>query len=155
LAVKVFVDSVRINLATETRVVLLKDTKIDRYLLIHIGEWESYAIVAELHGQKSARPFTHDLLQTVIDQLGAKVTSILVHSLRDEVFFASLFMSQGDKEIEIDARPSDSIALAVRCGAPIFVEDAVFDQAGFKDSSREEDEEKLSVFRDFVNQLDF
>ncbi|MGH2389071.1 MAG: bifunctional nuclease family protein [Chloroflexota bacterium] len=155
MAVQVIVDSVRINLATETRVVLLKDTKIDRYLLIHIGEWESYAIVAELHGQKSARPFTHDLLQTVIDRLGAKVTSILVHSLRDEVFFASLFISQGDKDMEIDARPSDSIALAVRCDAPIFVEDAVFDQAGFKDSSREEDEEKLSVFRDFVNQLDF
>jgi bifunctional DNase/RNase len=156
MAVRVVVDSVRINLADESRVVLLKDAKIDRYLLIHIGEWESYAIVAELHGQKSPRPFTHDLMQTVIDRLGAKVTSILVHSLRDEVFFASLFISQGDNEIEIDARPSDSIALAVRCDAPIFVEDVVFDQAGFKDSSsKETDDEKLSVFRDFVNQLDF
>ncbi len=155
MAVKVSVDSVRINLASDTRVVLLKDVKIDRYLLIHIGEWESYAIAAELQGQKSARPFTHDLLQTVIERLGAKLTSILVHSLKDDVFFASLFLTQGEQEIEIDARPSDSIALAVRCDAAIYVEDAVFEQAGFKNSSKEDDDEKLAVFRDFVNQLDF
>lgn len=155
MAVKVYVDSVRINLATDTRVVLLKDAKIDRYLLIHIGEWESYAIAAELQGHKSARPFTHDLLQTIIERLGATVTSVLVHSLRDEVFLASLFITQGEQELEIDARPSDSIALAVRCDAPIFVEEAVFQQAGFMDSSKEADDEKLAVFRDFVNQLDF
>src|SRR5579871_6510911 len=103
MAVKVFVESVRINLATNTRVVLLKDIKIERYLLIHIGEWESYAIAAELQGHKSARPFTHDLLTTMVERLGAQVTSILIHSLQNDVFFASIFVEQGDKKLEIDA----------------------------------------------------
>src|SRR5260370_16166734 len=155
MAVRVVVDSVRINLATNTRVVLVKDWKIDRYLLIHIGEWESYAIAAELQGHKSARPLTHDLMNTILERLGARVTSIVIHSLENDVFFAALHIEQGETQFEIDARPSDSIALAVRCQAPIFVEDTVFDQAGFKDSSKEDDDDKLAVFRDFVNQLDF
>ena len=155
MAVKVFVESVRINLATNTRVVLLKDTKIERYLLIHIGEWESYAIAAELQGHKSVRPFTHDLLTTMVDQLGGQITSILIHSLQNDVFFATIFIDQGEKKLEIDARPSDSIAVAVRCNAPIYVEEPVFEQAGLKVTTRSEEDEKLSVFRDFVNQLDF
>jgi bifunctional DNase/RNase len=155
MAVKVFVESVRINLATNTRVVLLKDIKIERYLLIHIGEWESYAIAAELQGHKSARPFTHDLLTTIVERLGAQVTSILIHSLQNDVFFASIFLEQGDKKFEIDARPSDSIAIAVRCNAPIYVEEPVFEQAGLKVAAPKEDDDKLAVFRDFVNQLDF
>lgn len=157
MAVRVFVESVRINLATNTRVVLLKDSKIERYLLIHIGEWESYAIAAELQGHKSSRPFTHDLLTTVIERLEAHVTSIVVHSLRDDVFFASIFLEQGERKVELDARPSDAIALAVRCNAPIYVEEPVFEQAGLKvtATSDEEDEDKLALFRDFVNQLDF
>lgn len=156
MTIPVFVESVRINLATNTRVVLLKDAKIERYLLIHIGEWESYAIAAELQGHKSARPLTHDLLNNVLEKLDARVTSIVVHSLRDDVFFASIFLEQGEKKLEIDARPSDAIALAVRCNAPIFVEEPVFEQAGLRVSTRDDDEDdKLAVFRDFVNQLDF
>jgi bifunctional DNase/RNase len=158
MAVRVFVESVRIALATSTRVVLLKDAKIDRYLMIHIGEWESYAIAAELHGQKSARPFTHDLLNTIINELGGKVASILIHSLQNDVFFATIYVEQGEKKLEIDARPSDSIALAVRCNAPIYIEEEVFEQAGLKLAStpdKADEDEKLSIFRDFVNQLDF
>src|SRR5664280_254147 len=78
MAVKVVVESVRINLATNTRVVLLKDAKIDRYLLIHIGEWESFAIAAELQGHKPTRPFTHDLVMNMLGQLDARIESILI-----------------------------------------------------------------------------
>ncbi len=156
MAVKVFVESVRINLATNTRVVLLKDSKIDRYLLIHIGEGESLAIAAELQGHKPVRPFTHDLMTNMLEQLDTKISSILIHSLKDDVFFATITLEQGEKRLEIDARPSDSIALAVRCDAVIFVEEDVFEQAGLRASTKDEDEDdKLAVFRDFVNQLDF
>jgi bifunctional DNase/RNase len=155
MAVKVFVESVRINLATNTRVVLLKDAKIDRYLLIHIGEWEAFAIAAELQGHKPVRPLTHDLVSNMIEQLGARISSISIHSLQNDVFFATIVVEQSEQRIEIDARPSDSIALAVRCDAAIYVEEEVFEQAGLRVSAKSEDDDKLSVFRDFVNQLDF
>jgi bifunctional DNase/RNase len=155
MAVKVFVESVRINLATNTRVVLLKDAKIDRYLLIHIGEWESFAIAAELQGHKPLRPFTHDLITHILEQMDARIESIVIHSLQNDVFFASITIEHGGQHLEIDARPSDSIALAVRCDASIFVEEEVFEQAGLKVSAKNEDDDKLAVFRDFVNQLDF
>jgi len=158
MAVKVFVESVRINLQTNTRVVLLKDMKLDRCLLIHIGDAESFAIAAELQGHRHARPLTHDLITTILERLGARITNVLIHSLRDEVFFATLTIEHGDRRLEIDARPSDSIALAIRCDAPIFVEEDVFEQAGVKVSLQSEDEkpddDKLAIFRDFVNQLD-
>src|SRR6266849_1835755 len=106
MAVRVVVDSVRINLATNTRVVLLKDAKIERYLLIHIGEWESYAIASELQGYKPLRPLTHDLLTTILERLDTRVTSVLIHSLQGEVFYATLSLVRGDQHFEIDARPS-------------------------------------------------
>ena len=156
MAVRVFVDSVRINQATNTRVVLLKDAKIDRYLLIHIGEWESYAIAAELQGHKSARPLTHDLMESMLEQLDVQVASVVVHTIRDDVFFASISLEHGELHTEIDARPSDAIALAVRADAPIFVTEAVFEQAGLRVTTKDpEEEDKLALFRDFVNQLDF
>ena len=164
MAVKVFVDSVRIDMSKSTRlerarsthIVLLKDVKIDRYLPIHIGEWESASIIAELQGQKMIRPLTHDLLNTMLERLEVRVASIIVHTLQNDVFYANINLEQGERQLEIDARPSDAIALAVRCNAPLFVEEPVFEQAGFKIPAKgEEEEEKLSVFRDFVNQLDF
>jgi bifunctional DNase/RNase len=156
MAIRVFVDSVRINQTANTRVVLLKDSKIERYLLIHIGEWESYAIAAELQGHRSARPLTHDLLRSMLEQLDVHVASVIVHSIRDEVFFASIILEHGEKKLEIDARPSDAIALAVRVDAPIYVSETVFEQAGLRVANKDpEEEEKLAVFRDFVNQLDF
>src|SRR5579872_46425 len=150
MLVKVFVESVRIDMRNNTRIVLLKDAKIERYLLIHIGEWESFAIAVELQGHKSVRPFTHDLLNNILGHLDAKVTSIVVHSLQNDVFFASINLEHGEKQLEIDARPSDAIALAVRCNAPIFVEESVLEQAGLRVAVKNEEDDKLAVFRDFV-----
>jgi bifunctional DNase/RNase len=156
MQIRAVVESVRINVADNSRVVILKDAKIKRYLLIWIGEDVSLAIAAELQGQKYPRPMTHDLLHTVIGSLGARVTAVRITSLQEQVFYAMVVLEHGEKTIEIDARPSDAIALAVRAQVPIFVEEDVFQEAGFTVSTTtEEEEDKLAVFRDFVNELDF
>jgi bifunctional DNase/RNase len=155
MLVRCFVESVRINLANNSRVVILKDSKIERYLLIWIGETESYAIASELQGAHYERPLTHDLLSTIIGRLGAEVTEIVINNLEGDVFYALITLQQGGTTLQIDARPSDAIALAVRAGAPIYVEEDVMAQAALTVSARPEEEDKLGVFRDFVNQLDF
>ena len=155
MLVRCIVESVRINLANNSRVVILKDSKIERYLLIWIGETESYAIASELQGAHYERPLTHDLLYTIIGRLGAEVTEIVINNLEGDVFYALITLQQGGTTLQIDARPSDAIALAVRAGAPIYVEEDVMAQAALTVSARPEEEDKLGVFRDFVNQLDF
>jgi uncharacterized protein len=155
MLVRCFVESVRINLANNSRVVILKDSKIERYLLIWIGETESYAIASELQGAHYERPLTHDLLYTLIGRLGGEVTEIVINNLEGDVFYALITLQQGGTTLQIDARPSDAIALAVRAGAPIYVEEDVMAQAALTVSARPEEEDKLGVFRDFVNQLDF
>ena len=155
MLVRCIVESVRINLANNSRVVILKDSKIERYLLIWIGETESYAIASELQGAHYERPLTHDLLYTITGRLGAEVTEIVINNLEGDVFYALITLQQGGTTLQIDARPSDAIALAVRAGAPIYVEEDVMAQAALTVSARPEEEDKLGVFRDFVNQLDF
>jgi bifunctional DNase/RNase len=155
MLVRCIVESVRINLANNSRVVILKDSKIERYLLIWIGETESYAIASELQGAHYERPLTHDLLYTIVGRLGAEVTEIVINNLEGDVFYALITLQQGSTTLQIDARPSDAIALAVRAGAPIYVEEDVMAQAALTVSPTPEEEDKLGVFRDFVNQLDF
>ena len=155
MLVRCIVESVRINLANNSRVVILKDSKIERYLLIWIGETESYAIASELQGAHYERPLTHDLLYTIVGRLGAEITEIVINNLEGDVFYALITLQQGGTTLQIDARPSDAIALAVRAGAPIYVEEDVMAQAALTVSARPEEEDKLGVFRDFVNQLDF
>ena len=155
MLVRCFVESVRINLANNSRVVILKDSKIERYLLIWIGETESYAIASELQGAHYERPLTHDLLYTIVGRLGAEVTEIVINNLEGDVFYALITLQQGGTTLQIDARPSDAIALAVRASAPIYVEEDVMAQAALTVSATPEEEDKLGVFRDFVNQLDF
>ena len=125
MLVRCFVESVRINLANNSRVVILKDSKIERYLLIWIGETESYAIASELQGAHYERPLTHDLLYTIVGRLGAEVTEIVINNLEGDVFYALITLQQGGTTLQIDARPSDAIALAVRASAPIYVEEDV------------------------------
>jgi len=155
MLVRCIVESVRINLANNSRVVILKDSKIERYLLIWIGETESLAIASELQGAHYERPLTHDLLYTIVGRLGAEVTEIVINNLEGDVFYALITLQQGSTTLQIDARPSDAIALAVRAGAQIYVEEDVMTQAALTVSPTPEEEDKLGLFRDFVNQLDF
>ncbi|HEV3308997.1 MAG TPA: bifunctional nuclease family protein [Chloroflexota bacterium] len=152
MMIPVVVESVRINLANGQRVVILKDSKIDRYLLIWVGMQESNAIALELQDQKAKRPLTVDLLKSAIEGLEAEVTDINITELTDDVFFARIGLKRSDGErVEIDARPSDAIGLAVRTSAPIYVDEGVLDEAA--KTLPTESDDKLDVYREFVNQL--
>jgi bifunctional DNase/RNase len=152
MMIPVVVESVRMNLTNGQRVVILKDDKLERYLLIWVGLPESTAIALELQNEKAPRPLTADLLKSVIDELGARVAEVSVTDLTDEVFYARVGLVNAQNErLDIDARPSDAIALAVRTDAPIFVEESILDQAAITLPAEQDD--RLDVYRDFVEQL--
>src|SRR6266571_2546147 len=167
--VEMTVESVRINLATQARVVILKATKQDRYLFIWIAHSEAYAIAVELQGSTLPRPLTHDLLKNVIGELGAKIVSVVISDLIDEVFYARIILDVAGRHVEIDSRPSDAIALAVRAKTPIFVEESVLERAGVALEQSDDmpaprvakpepkhgvDDDNLDAYRDFINSLD-
>lgn len=152
MMIPVVVESVRMNLTNGQRVVILKDEKLERYLLIWVGLPESQAIALELQNEKAPRPLTADLLKSVVDELGARVADISITELSDEVFYARVgLLNSQNERLDIDARPSDAIGLAVRAEAPIFVEESILDQAAIMLPTEEDD--RLEVYRDFVNQL--
>lgn len=164
--IEVFVESIRVNMTNYRRVVMLKEKTSPRYLPIWIGHFEADAIAIPMQNVSVTRPLTHDLLKKAIEQLGGKLTQVVINELADETFYAKLIVNAGGKDIEVDARPSDAIALAIRAKVPIYVEESVFEQAGLvfenEEGEGEEeaagegavDEEKLSVFRQFIETLD-
>lgn len=145
------VESVRVHMLSSQHVVILRDTERERYLPIWIGPWEANAIAMRLQGVTPERPMTHDLFSVTLAELGVTVKQIVVSDLSEDTFRARLLLQLNGHEVDLDARPSDAIALAVRTGVPIFATDAVLDRAGVVPESAEE--EKLSVFREFVNSL--
>ncbi|MBS1253527.1 MAG: hypothetical protein MAG451_02576 [Anaerolineales bacterium] len=163
--IEVNVDSIRVSLISQQRVVVLRELDSSRYLPIWIGPFEADAITIALQGVEIPRPLTHDLLKRVIDEVGGEVSHILVNDLRDDTFYARIVMDVNGRHSEVDSRPSDAIALAVRARVPIFVVEDVMDRAGVEPSEEDvelrddvvltpEEEEKLDVFRDFVETLD-
>ncbi|MET1125132.1 MAG: bifunctional nuclease family protein [Archaeoglobaceae archaeon] len=116
-----------------------------RVLPIYIGIAEAVAIYSALRGEVPPRPMTHDLLVDVISKLNARVERVIIDDLIDNTFYARIILKQNDKEVEVDARPSDSIALAVRTGCPIYIETSVLDEAG-----REEIPETFVEFGNIV-----
>jgi len=159
--VEVKIDSIRVSLMTQHRVVVLKETDTDRYLPIWIGPFEADAITIQLQGVQVPRPLTHDLLKSFIRELGVKVSHVLVSELRNDTFFARIVVDVNGNSMEIDSRPSDAIALAVRVGAPIFVSEQVMGLASIMpeeelsaDGTTPEEAENLAIFRDFVESLD-
>ncbi len=146
------VESVRVHMLSSQHVVILKDTGRERYLPIWIGPWEANAIAMRLQGLSPERPLTHDLFSSTLEELGVSVKQIIVSDLADETFRARLMLELDGRTLDIDARPSDAINIAIRARVPIFATDAVLDRAGVVPEADEE--EKLSVFRDFVNSLD-
>lgn len=153
--IQVNVESIRISLKGAERALLLKETSEARQLPIFIHATEADAIAAELEGYRPPRPLTHDLLKNAIAALGGELQYVLINDLRDNIFFAVLHVLQDERVVEIDARPSDSIALAVRARVPIYVAEAVMEEAGIYPAAEvNEPQEKLDVFRDFVDTLD-
>lgn len=159
--IKVTIDSVRASLLSQHRVVVLKEEGMERYLAIWIGPYEADAITIKLQGVEIARPLTHDLLKQSIQQLGATVSHVLVSDLQDDTFYARVVMDRNGERIELDSRPSDAIALAVRVQAPIFVSESVMERAGVTpdeeidmEAVTPEEEEQLAPYRDFIEGLD-
>jgi len=123
------VESVRVQMSTGRHLLLLKEVGAGRILPIWIGPWEASAIAMRLQGVTPERPLTHDLLGSVIATLGAHVERIVIVSLADETFHARLVLDTPDASYEVDARPSDAVALAVRLDVPIFAAVSVLDRA--------------------------
>jgi hypothetical protein len=129
MMVRVNIDSVRVSLMSQHRVVVLKDVDATRYLPIWIGPFEADAITIELQDVDVARPLTHDLLKATIEQLGAEVERVTITELRNDTFYAEISLNVNGKQMRIDARPSDAIALAVRAEVPVYVDEDVMSQA--------------------------
>ena len=122
------VDSIRLSVADQQQVVILKTEDSQRYLPIWIGPFEAQAIAVKLHDLWLPRPMTHDLMGSVIADLGGRVERIVVTELADGTFYARVLLITNGKSVEVDSRPSDAIALALRVDAPIYVEDSVLDE---------------------------
>ncbi len=173
--VELTIDSIRVSLMNYQRVVMLKEKIAERYLPIWIGPAEADAIAVKLQGVTVSRPLTHDLLRTVINTLGATINSIIVSDLKNDTFFAKVILKVDGGQMEIDSRPSDALALAVRAEVPIYAEEAVLDKASIlldKETGKpvsqesaeggevsgkkisEEELKKMSAFYDFINTLD-
>jgi len=171
MLVEMSVEGIRVSLMTYQRVVILKEKDADRYLPIWIGPAEADAITVRLQDVSVARPLTHDLLRDVMERLGAQVECVVVNDLADDTFYARIFVSFNGERLEIDSRPSDAIALAVRVQVPIFAEETVLDRAGVALDSEgqplqgtarqeplsqvnEEELQRMSAFREFIESLD-
>jgi uncharacterized protein len=140
--VEMVVESVRVHMLSNRHVVILKDVERDRYLPIWIGAWEASAIAMRLQGVTAERPLTHDLFVNALGQLGVRVDRVVISDLADETYHARLFLDRDGSEVEVDARPSDALALAVRCEAPIFASEEVLTQAALgSDPDADEAEE--------------
>jgi bifunctional DNase/RNase len=148
---EVVVESVRVHMLSSQHVVLLKETDRERYLPIWIGPWEANAIAARLQGVTSERPMTHDLFATTLEALGVELRRVIVSSLTEETFHATLELERDGQTYTVDARPSDALALAVRTGVRIYASIEVLDRAGVEPDSQVD--ERLEVFREFVNSL--
>lgn len=182
--IRVHVDSIRVSLLTQHRVVILREADSRRHLPIWIDPFVADAIAMAIQGHEPQRPMTHDLLKSTIGELGGSINYILVSDIKEQTFYARIVINQRGQTVEIDARPSDAIALAVRTEVPIYVESNVLEEAGvFFDeddqpveqeptslSPRRADPEEtvepkpaaetdvpdtdLSLFRNFINTLD-
>jgi bifunctional DNase/RNase len=156
--IEMVVESVRVHMLSSQHVVILKESERDRYLPIWIGPSEANAIAMRLQGLTAERPLTHDLLVSVLGAVNSSVSRVVVTHVTDGTFHARLYLETADgTETEIDSRTSDAIALAVRTGSTIYVDERVLDEAGVEpdqEESGEPSDEKLAVFREFVNSLD-
>jgi bifunctional DNase/RNase len=181
--VEVVIDSVRVSLTNQQRIVVLRDVRSERYLTIWIGPYEAEAITIALQEIELARPQTHDLIKKTLSALNARLLQVEVVSLHEDVYYANLVIEVNGSKIEVDSRPSDAIALAVRAHAPILVAEEVMEAAGIAPeqdmqnrpgeqeeeispeeaqveqpaspgSAPETNEDRLSIFEDFLANLD-
>jgi len=169
--IEVQIDSVRVHLMTPQRLVVLKQIESERYLPIWVGPYEAEAITVALQEVEMSRPLTHDLLKNVFGAFNARITRIEIVQLQNDIFYGNIVAEVDGREVQIDSRPSDAIALSVRAHVPILVNQSVMDEAGIlpeddisesgespeKDAPAplsQEGAERLTIFEDFLGKLD-
>jgi bifunctional DNase/RNase len=169
--VEVVIDSIRVSLMSQQRIVILRERDAERYLPIWIGVYEAESITIALQEVEVARPLTHDLLKSIFAQLDARILRVEVVALRDDTFYGNIVAEVNGSVLNIDSRPSDALAIAVRAHVPILVSRSVMDAAGIVpeedlqeaqeaeaqpggEMDIEESDERLSVFQDFLEGLD-
>src|SRR3954468_8741226 len=148
---------VSFDLVGKQPIVLLKTAEGNKFLPIWIGHPEAAAILMKLQSATTPRPMTHDLVTDMLDQLGAQVVRITVTELRENTFYAQITVQQDGSEVEIDSRPSDAIALAIRADAPIFAADDVIEESAIEfegeDINQEDLEKEVSKFKHFLDHV--
>ncbi len=147
---------INLDLFNSSPIVILKVEDENRYLPIWIGQPEARSILMKLQNQAFSRPLTHDLVANLVAEMGGTLDRITVTELRDSTFFATLHLSIDGRSVEVDSRPSDAIAIAVRAGAPIFAADNVIEEAGVVFEEAMEDapeEEVVDKFKDWMNRV--
>lgn len=173
--VQVKIDSLKVSLTNQQRIVLLKQIDEDRYLPIWIGPFEAESITIALQEIEVSRPQTHDLIKKILEEIGVSIIRVEVSSLKEDIFYGTMVLKNGEKEYNIDCRPSDAIAVAVRAHVPILVSEDVMKKASIipeeveEDSEDEEgiqnkersqenrllqDDERLSIFEDYLTKKD-
>jgi bifunctional DNase/RNase len=171
--IEVAIDSIRVSLMSQQRIVILREKNAERYLPIWIGVYEAESITIALQEVEVARPLTHDLVKNIFNQLNAKIIRVEVVALRDDTFYGNIVIETNERTLDIDSRPSDALAIAVRTHVPILVARSVMDSAGIipEEDLQEETatpkalpaaeageteggEERLSIFKDFLEGLD-
>lgn len=162
---EVVIDSIRVGLMSQQRVVILREVDADRYLAIWIDPYMAEQITFALQEVEVARPMTHDLIREMLRAMEARVVRVEVHSLKGDVFYGNIVVEADGQTIDIDSRPSDALALAVRTHVPILVSEEVMEAAGIipeddmdeegaNGALGEEGQERLEVFQDFLDNLD-
>jgi len=171
--VEVVIDSVRVSLMSPQRVVVLRQTDVERYLPIWVGPYEAESITVALQEVEISRPLTHDLLKNLFTLFNGKILRVEIVALKEDIFYGNIVAETDGKIINIDSRPSDAIALAVRAHVPVLVSQAVMDEAGIVPErniqeetpsepvekpapgtkAEPEDEKRLDVFEDFLKKL--
>jgi bifunctional DNase/RNase len=165
---EVTIDSIRVSLMNQQRIIILREVDAERYLAIWVGVYEAEHLTMALQEVEISRPLTYDLFKNVIRSLDARVIRVEVVSLREETFYGNIVMEAGGQEFNIDSRPSDALNLAIRTNVPILVSREVMETAGIipeEDEVKEEgaleeeqmeelSEDRLSVFEDFLDHLD-
>lgn len=170
--IEVVIDSIRVSLMSQQRIVILRERDAERYLPIWIGVYEAESITIALQSVEVARPLTHDLMRNIFAQLEARILRVEVVGLREDTFYGNIVAEADERIINIDARPSDALAIAVRTHVPILVARSVMESAGIipeedlqeeqaadqsppgEPEPTEEADERLSVFQDFLEGLE-
>lgn len=153
--VEMHLSAVRVELPTNTPILLLQEASGDRTLPIYIGRPEAEAIAAALQGVVTKRPMTHDLMRDILTEVGVVLDFVVITELKDQTFFAELRLRRGGNSFIVSARPSDAIALAVRSGATIYAEEALLDAEGIVIAQRDvleegDGDELVAQFHEFI-----